>query len=108
LWEFCQERLNEYTALFFASDFYASDAVFIFQSQGIRVPQDISVVGFDDNLFAEHCRPMLTTVQQHVADKAFYAFALLQRLIRGEECIEKNIHLPVKLVIRESVQPLEP
>ena len=107
LWEFCQERLNEYTALFFASDFYASDAVFIFQSQGIRVPQDISVVGFDDNLFAEHCRPMLTTVQQHVADKAFYAFALLQRLIRGEECIEKNIHLPVKLVIRESVQPLE-
>lgn len=62
MWEFCQERLNEYTALFFASDFYASDAVFIFQSQGIRVPQDISVVGFDDNLFAEHCRPMLTTV----------------------------------------------
>lgn len=104
LWEFSQERLSEYTALFFASDFYASDAVNIFLSQGIRVPQDISVVGFDDNVFAEHCRPMLTTIQQHVADKAYHAVALLYRLIKGEECEEKNIHLPVKLVIRESVQ----
>lgn len=106
LWEFSQERLPDYTALFFASDFYASDAINIFQSQGISIPDDISVVGFDNNVFAEHCRPMLTTVQQHVADKGYYAFQLVHRLIKGEICEEKNIHLPVKLVIRESVKTL--
>lgn len=106
LWEFSQERISEYTALFFASDFYASDAVNIFQTQGIRVPEDISIVGFDDNVFAEHCRPMLTTVQQVVADKARYAFEMLHKLIKGEKCEESNIHLPVKLVIRESVKKL--
>lgn len=106
LWEFSKERLKDYTALFFASDFYASDAVNIFQSQGIMVPEDISIVGFDDNVFAEHLRPMLTTVQQHVEDKAYYAFQLLHKLIKGETCEEKNIHLPVKLVIRESVKTL--
>ena len=106
LWEFSQDRISEYTALFFASDFYASDAVNIFRTQGIRVPEDISIVGFDDNVFAEHCRPMLTTVQQVVADKAYYAFDMLYKLIKGEECPESNIHLPVKLVIRESVKKL--
>ena len=106
LWEFSQDRISEYTALFFASDFYASDAVNIFRTQGIRVPEDISIVGFDDNVFAEHCRPMLTTVQQVVADKAYYAFDMLHKLIKGEECPESNIHLPVKLVIRESVKKL--
>lgn len=106
LWEFSQERLSEYTALFFASDYYASDAVNIFHSQGIQVPKDISVVGFDDSVFAEHCSPMLTTVQQQISDKAYYAFQMLHQLIKGEECEEKNIHLPVKLVIRESVQAI--
>lgn len=70
------------------------------------MPEDISIVGFDDNVFAEHCRPMLTTVQQVVADKAYYAFDMLHKLIKGEECPESNIHLPVKLVIRESVKKL--
>lgn len=103
LLEFAQERLRDYTALFFASDFYASDAINTFFSVGLRVPEDISVAGFDDNVFAWHCRPALTTVQQKVADKAYYAVGLLLKIINGEECIEKNIHLPVKLIVRQSV-----
>lgn len=108
LWEFCRKRLKEFTALFFASDFYASDAIHIFQTQGIRVPEDISVAGFDDNVFAEHCSPMLTTVQQSVEDKGYYAFQMLHRLIKGEPCEENNIHLPVKLVVRGSVKSISP
>ncbi len=66
LTEFAQERIKDYTALFFASDFYASDAINTFFSVGLRVPEDISVVGFDDNIFAWHCRPALTTVQHYL------------------------------------------
>lgn len=106
LTEFAQERIKDYTALFFASDFYASDAINTFFSVGLRVPEDISVVGFDDNIFAWHCRPALTTVQQKVADKAFHAVKLLLQIIQGDGEIEeeKNIHLPIKLVVRQSVQ----
>lgn len=103
LTEFAQERLHDYTALFFASDFYASDAVNTFFSVGVQVPEDISVAGFDDNIFAWHCRPALTTVQQKVADKAFYAVEMLIKIIHKEECEEKNLHLPVKLIVRQSV-----
>lgn len=106
LWEFSGKRMKEYTALFFASDFYASDAVHIFQTQGISVPNDISVVGFDDSLFAEHCSPMLTTVQQRVEDKGYYAFEMLHKLIKGKSCENTNIHLPIKLVIRDSVKTI--
>ena len=108
LWEFSRKRIKDFTALFFASDFYASDAIFILQAQGIRVPEDISVVGFDDNVFAEHCSPMLTTVQQSVEDKGYYAFHMLYRLMKGEACENNNIHLPTKLVVRESVKNMLP
>ena len=106
LTEFAQERIKDYTALFFASDFYASDAINTFFSVGLRVPEDIPVVGFDDNIFAWHCRPALTTVQQKVADKAFYAVKLLLQIIQGEGEVEeeRNIHLPIKLVVRQSAQ----
>ncbi len=103
LTEFAQERLRDYTALFFASDFYASDAINTFFSVGLRIPEDVSVAGFDDNIFAWHCRPALTTVQQKVADKAYHAVKLMLQIIKGEENHGKNIHLPVKLIVRQSV-----
>lgn len=103
LTEFAQERLKDYTALFFASDFYASDAINTFFSVGLSIPEDISVAGFDDNIFAWHCRPALTTVQQKVADKAYHAVKLMLQIIGGEERAGKNIHLPVKLIVRQSV-----
>lgn len=103
LTEFAQERLKKYSALFFASDFYASDAINTFFAVGLKVPENISVAGFDDNIFAWHCRPALTTVQQKVADKAYHAVKLMLKIINGEERTGKNIHLPVKLIVRESV-----
>lgn len=107
LWEFCQERLSQYTALFFASDFLANDAINSFALMGVKVPRDISVVGFDNNIFSELCRPKLTTVQQSVSDKGFKAVELLVKAIRKEECEKKDIRLPIKLVIRESVRRIE-
>ncbi len=102
--ELCKERAGEFTALFFASDFYAIDAVNIFFAEGLSVPDDISVVGFDDNVFAAECRPRLTTVKQNISDKAVYAVNKIMNIIQGKYEEERNIRLPVKLVIRDSVK----
>lgn len=101
--EFCHERIHNFSAMFFASDFYAIDAVNVFFSEGISVPEMISVVGFDDNIFAVESRPKLTTVRQNISDKAYFAVKKIMDIILGGNCGEKNIRLPVKLIIRDSV-----
>lgn len=94
-----------FTALFFSSDYYAAEAVSYFQNHGVGVPSRISVVGFDDNIFARLVRPQLTTVHQDVALKGQRAIALLVNLMQGEDVVEPEVRLPVRLVLRESVAP---
>ncbi len=104
--EFCHMRIKEFTALFFSSDFYATDAVNIFFEEGISVPDDISVAGFDDNIFAFECRPKLTTIRQNISEKAVYAVGRVMDIIQGKRQEERNIRLPVKLIVRESVKKI--
>ncbi|GHT66031.1 LacI family transcriptional regulator [Spirochaetia bacterium] len=103
LTRFAARRLHNYTALFFASDYLAADSVNLFQDKGIRIPRDISVAGFDDNIFATQVRPQLTTVKQDVSQKAFYAINQVLTLIRKEKPEQNQIRLPVSLSIRDSV-----
>jgi LacI family transcriptional regulator len=102
---FMKERLRDYSALFFASDYLAAWGVNLFQDEGLRVPRDISVAGFDDNLFALTVRPQLTTVKQDIAKKAYFAVRQTLSLIRKVplEPEQAHIRLPVSLVIRDSV-----
>ncbi|MDR0628839.1 MAG: LacI family transcriptional regulator [Treponema sp.] len=102
-----KERLRTYSALFFTSDYLAADAINFFHDQGIRVPEDISVYGFDDNIFAVAVRPKLTTVKQDIIQKALYAVKQILALIRKENMKENRISLPVSLVIRDSVRNLK-
>ena len=101
----CQ-RIGEFTALFFASDYYASFAVNYFYDRGIRVPEDISVVGFDDNIFARNTRPRLTTMRQNPSKKGRTAVAQVLRLINNESIPVHNIRLDAELVIRDSVKDI--
>ena len=98
--------MNEFTALFFASDYYASFAVNYFYDRGIRVPEDISVVGFDDNTFARNTRPRLTTMRQNPSEKGRTAVAQVLRLINNENIPVHNIRLDAELVIRDSVKDI--
>jgi LacI family transcriptional regulator len=101
--EFLKERIHRYSALFFASDYLAADSMNLFQDNGVRIPQDISVCGFDDNMFATQVRPQLTTVKQDVSQKAFHAINQVITLIRQEKPERSQICLPVTLTIRDSV-----
>ena len=95
-----------YTAAFFISDFLANEAISIFYSQGISVPEDLSVTGFDDNIYARLSRPMLTTMRQKPEEKGKEAVGLLMRRIYGEEVPVGRMRLPTELIVRESVRNL--
>ena len=93
------------TALFFSSDYYALEASNFLQNRGIKVPEEISIAGFDDT-YATLARPKLTTVHQMVDGKARRAVEVLMHLIQDEP-VQKDIPpLPTTLVERESVRDL--
>ena len=72
------------TALFFSSDYYALEASNFLQNRGIKVPEEISIAGFDDVTYATLARPKLTTVHQMVDGKARRAVEVLMHLIQDE------------------------
>lgn len=71
---------------------------------GIRVPEDISVAGFDDTPICEMLRPALTTVRQDGALRAGLAVEKLRELKEGLP-VETETMLPVSLVVRNSTAP---
>ena len=93
-----------YTAAFFVADLYANEAVNVFFSKNLWVPEDISVVGFDDNVYARLSRPTLTTVRQSPTDKGREAVKLLLKRVYGQEVMVGSMELPTELIVRESVR----
>ena len=101
-------EFKNYTALFVASDLYALEVSAFLQSHGIRIPEDISIAGFDDLIYARLARPKLTTMNQNIGKKAQMAVeALLALRDKEVEQVAQEQHvLQVKLVERESVRKL--
>lgn len=104
--ELCK-RSAAYTAVFCASDYYAITFMNRLLELGKKVPDDISVVGFDDNLLAQMHRPALTTVHQDVEMKGEMAVRELIRMIRGKKAKYNRILLPTELKIRDTVKILK-
>ena len=99
------ERIRTYTAVFAVSDYYAAELMRFLGRAGIRVSEDISVVGFDNTLLCDQVYPPLTSVKQDIALRAGQAVHALARLKEGNT--DRNvIRLPVSLVVRESVKRL--
>ena len=92
------------TALMFISDYYAVEAVNFLWEQGIRVPDDVSVTGFDDNILSRVVRPRLTTVHQNVSQKAEMAIKTLFELLDGELEAPFSLTLPARVVKGKSVR----
>ncbi|OHD81113.1 MAG: LacI family transcriptional regulator [Spirochaetes bacterium RIFOXYC1_FULL_54_7] len=95
---------SPYTALVFSADYYAAEAILFLQGTGIDVPSQVSVTGFDDNIFSRMIRPRLTTVHQDSSEKGRLAISMLMKLIRKEPVGEANVQLPIHLEIRDSVR----
>ncbi|HBX69065.1 MAG TPA: LacI family transcriptional regulator [Chloroflexi bacterium] len=88
-------------AIFAADDESASGAMMALREAGLRIPEDVAVVGFDDTLLASHLTPPLTTVHAPIEQAGRVAISQLVRLINGEKT-ESVTLLPTELVIRKS------
>jgi LacI family transcriptional regulator len=89
------------TAVFAASDVIAVGAMSAIHSFGLRVPDDVAVVGYDDILLSAHANPPLTTVRVPADDLGRTAGESLIQLIEGDEDVS-SVTLETELVIRES------
>ena len=93
---------NKITAVFAASDQYALEFMRFLLKKGIKVPDEISIVGFDDIPLASQVYPGLSTVSQDIPLRGKMAVEMLQDQIEGKT-IGKCVLLPAKLMERESV-----
>ncbi|WP_223692781.1 LacI family DNA-binding transcriptional regulator [Leifsonia poae] len=90
------------TAIFAGSDVSATGVLEAARRAGLTVPDDLSVVGFDDTHIASISTPPLTAVHQPIADIGRTALSTLLRLARGEALVTKRIELSTELVVRAS------
>ncbi len=89
-------------AVFCANDQVALGAIDAIHDAGLRVPQNISVVGFDDLPAALASKPSLTTIRQSVQERGTQATALLLDIVEGASVSSQSTILPTELIIRES------
>lgn len=94
-------RTTDFTALFAYNDLSAIGAVRAIQERGLRVPHDISVIGFDDINSAAFQNPSLTTVRQPLRDMGIKAARLLVQRLSGAED-PREVSVDPELVVRES------
>lgn len=90
------------TAIFAGSDMQALGVLRAARELGVRVPEDLSVVGYDNLPLMQWIGPALTTVNQPLQQMAGTATRMLLSLARGEEIPNRRIDLATSLVVRES------
>ena len=93
------------TAVFAFNDNIAIGVLQAARERGIRVPEDLSVVGFDDVEYAEIVTPPLTTIRQPLAEMGRMAVSLLERLIEGQRIEALHVELRTQLIQRGSTAP---
>jgi LacI family transcriptional regulator len=89
-------------AVFVAGDMMALGAMRAVRDSGLRVPDNVAIVGYDDILFASLSTPTLTTVRQHKEKLGETACGVMIDLLEGRISELPRVTLPVELVVRES------
>ena len=90
------------TAIFAVTDDAAAGVIEAARLQGLRVPEDVSVVGFDDTTIARLLSPPLTTVRQPLREMGQVALRTALRLAAGEQLDSHHVELAAELVVRSS------
>jgi LacI family transcriptional regulator len=93
------------TAIFASNDNMAAGALRAAAERGLAVPDELSIVGFDDTELARILSPRLTTVRQPLAELGRTAVSLLNRLIDGQRIEALRVELSTRLIVRESTGP---
>lgn len=98
------DRRPDVDAVFVANDLMASGALLTLRERGVRVPEDVAVVGFDDMAsVVRRTSPSLTTVRQDIEDMVELMVKLLMRLLDGTGSVNPaSVITPTALVLRDS------
>ena len=94
---------EEFSAVFVTSDQIASYLIQGMRSTGIRIPDDMSIIGFDDLMICRQMTPQLTTIAQDLEEKARLSVDILFRRLSAPAAPAESLVLDVTLVERESV-----
>jgi LacI family transcriptional regulator len=107
----CAQRLLSLTtpptAIFAANDQSALGAIEAAQQTGRRVPDELSVLGFDNIPEAAYCHPALTTIDQFIDKMGYVATEMLVALIQGGSLQGDGYKMPTQLVVRDSCRALQ-
>jgi DNA-binding LacI/PurR family transcriptional regulator len=101
-------RGTDFTAMVCYNDVSAIGAIRALKDHGLRVPEDVSVVGFDDIQAAAYHNPSLTTIHQPLHQMGVVAARILLQRIRGQATFPDAVPILPELVIRESTSPPNP
>lgn len=92
------------TAIFASNDVMAFGVMEAVRDRGWRIPEDVSIVGFDNIPQAEHVSPQLTTIEQPLADMGREATRMLLAMIQDPERPYQRVELPTRLIVRASTR----
>lgn len=97
---------KELTAIFASADILALGVIKGLKSMGIKVPEDISIIGFDDIYLSEIFDPGLTTIKQDIYKKGQKAIEMVIKSIFEESNSKQEVVMPVDIQVRETVKKL--
>jgi LacI family repressor for deo operon, udp, cdd, tsx, nupC, and nupG len=95
-------RQERPTAIFCFNDEMAFGALQVARRHGVGVPDDVSIIGFDDIRFSQHMDPPLTTIAQPMREIGEGTVRLLLDILSGKTVDPTSVTLPHKLVVRGS------
>lgn len=102
------EKFRDVTAVFAVADLIALGLIKSFAMKGVKVPEDISVIGFDNISMLEYVFPPLTTIGQDINQKGEAAAQVLIDIIENKQKDDsKNMILPIEIIKRGTVRALE-
>jgi LacI family transcriptional regulator len=96
------------TAIMASSDETAFGVYDAASARGVRIPEELSVVGFDNTLESTSVNPPLTTVDQFIEKMGVLAAELVLKLIQGQPCESQQYKVATRLVVRQSCRAIDP
>lgn len=99
---------GEHLAIFGFSDIHSLKTMKQLNELGYQVPEDFSIIGFDDLYLCQLTNPELTTISQNITEKSKFTVDLLFQYLKYPELPSQNITLDVKLVSRSTVKKITP
>jgi LacI family transcriptional regulator len=99
------ERTRDFSAIFASNDTLACGVKLALEEEGVRIPDDVSIIGFDGDDIGLYMTPRLTTMWQNTEEIGLTAARMLLKRLAGEQ-IPEIIQIPAKLLMRESCKKI--